>query len=46
MKIRKNYCVNCEEKVRFIKNRCEYCKSEYDDVVPISYRNYEYDYGN
>jgi predicted amidophosphoribosyltransferase len=38
-----NYCINCEEQVRFIKGRCEKCKGKYDDVVPASYRNYKYE---
>jgi hypothetical protein len=35
----KNYCVNCEEHVRFPKGKCEQCKGKYDDVVPASYTN-------
>lgn len=46
MKTKVNYCVNCEEEVKFIKGKCESCKGKYDDVVPPSYRNdYKYDYG-
>jgi predicted amidophosphoribosyltransferase len=45
MKTKVNYCVNCEEEVRFIKGNCEKCKGKYDDVVPASCRNeYKYDY--
>ena len=46
MKTKINYCVNCEEEVKFIKGKCECCKGKYDDVVPPSYRNdYKYDCG-
>lgn len=38
MKRKVNYCINCEEVVRFNKNRCESCKDKYEDVVPASYR--------
>ena len=38
-----NYCVNCEEEVRFKRGKCETCKSNYEDVVPASYReDYKY----
>lgn len=46
MKTKVNYCVNCEEDVKFIKGKCEKCKGKYDDVVPASCRkDYKYDYG-
>ena len=46
VKIKVNYCVNCEEDVSFIKGKCEKCKEKYDDVVPASCRSdYKYDYG-
>lgn len=38
-----NYCINCEELVKFINSKCEKCKSKYDHVVPPSYRDYKYD---
>ena len=47
MKTKVNYCVNCEEEVKFPRNRCENCKGKYDDVVPIScIRSFQYDYGS
>jgi len=47
MKNKSNYCINCEEDVKFIRNKCENCKGKYDDVVPASYKKeYKYDYGN
>lgn len=33
-----NFCVNCEEEVKFVKNKCESCNGKYNDVVPASYR--------
>lgn len=45
MKTKVNYCVNCEQEVKFTKGKCEKCKGKYDDVVPASYRNYKYDNG-
>ncbi len=39
MKTRINYCINCEEIVRFIHGKCEKCGGKYDDVVPGSYRD-------
>ena len=46
MKTKINYCVNCEEDVKFPKGKCENCKGKYNDVVPASCREgYEYDYG-
>lgn len=46
MKAKVNYCLNCEETVKFIKDKCKKCKGKYDDVVPASYRkDYKYDYG-
>jgi predicted amidophosphoribosyltransferase len=46
MKTKINYCVNCEEDVKFTKGKCENCKGKYDDVVPASCReDVEYDYG-
>ena len=43
---KKNYCINCEEVVLFIKNKCAECGGKYNDVVPASYRNCKYDFGN
>lgn len=46
MKIKANYCVNCEKDVKFPEGKCENCKGKYDDVVPASFRtDYKYDYG-
>jgi hypothetical protein len=46
MKIKINYCTNCEEEVRFPKGKCEGCSGKYDNVVPASYRlDYSFDYG-
>jgi len=41
--MKKNYCINCEETVKFIKGRCENCNEKYDDVVPASHRNYKFE---
>ena len=47
MKTKLNYCVNCEEEVKFIRGKCESCKGNYDNVVPSSCRDdYKYDFGN
>lgn len=43
MKAKINYCINCEEKVKFIRGRCECCAGKYDDVVPPSYRQYPWE---
>jgi len=46
MKTKTNYCVICEEEVKFVRGKCEKCKGKYDDVVPASYRkDYKYDFG-